>query len=103
MHNLQMVLPHLKDWLEWFSAINLYLRDNFGTFALITFYLLLVYFVIMLLVKVLKAALNLVFYILLPSFALSFLASFLVSYPFFNILPFFICLLLGINLFKVLR
>lgn len=103
MHNLQAVLPNLKGWLEWFSSFNLYIRDNFGTFALITFYLLLIYFVIMLLAKILKATLNLVFYILLPSFALSFLATFLVSYPFFNILPFFVCVMLGINLLKVLK
>ena len=103
VYTLQEIIPHLKEWLGWLLSFNLYIRENVGLFAQITFFLLIVYFVFLLLVKILKATLNLVFYILIPSFALSFLTSFFISYPLFNILPFFVCLMLGINLLKVLR
>lgn len=100
---MQEIIPYLKEWLGWLLSFNLYIRENLGLFAQITFDLLLIYFVFLLLVKILKATLNLVFYILIPSFALSFLASFFIPYSFFNILPIFVCLTLGINLLKVLR
>lgn len=102
-HIFPETIQYLKEWLGWLWSFNLYIRENFGLFAQITFDLLLLYFFLMLLVKIFKAALNLVFYILIPSLILSGLTSFIIPYSFLNILPFFVCLLIGINLIKILR
>ncbi|MCJ7498304.1 MAG: hypothetical protein MUO78_09280 [candidate division Zixibacteria bacterium] len=102
-HTFPEIIQYLKEWLGWLWSFNLYIRQNFGLFAQVTFDLLLLYFFLLLLVKIFKATLNLVFYILIPSLILSGLTSFIIPYSFFNILPFFVCLLIGINLLKVLR
>jgi hypothetical protein len=97
---IQGITEHLKGVLDWFWSLNLYIQSHFGVFAQITFDLLFFYFLLMLLGKIFKATLTLLFYILVPSFVLAFLTSLFIPYPFFNILPFFVCLLLGINLIK---
>ncbi|MDH4223938.1 MAG: hypothetical protein OEV55_10425 [candidate division Zixibacteria bacterium] len=102
-HTLQQSLFSLKEWLDWFLGINFYIRDNFGVFAQIVLCIFALYFVILLVTKLVKAILHLVFYIILPSFVLSLLASLFISYSFFNILPFFVCLMMGINLVRVLK
>ncbi len=97
---IQEIAVHLKEALDWFWSLNLFIQQNFGVFAQIVFDLLLFYFLLILLGKIVKATLTLLFYILVPSFVLAFLTSLLIPYPFFNILPFFVCLLLGINLLR---
>lgn len=91
---------HLKEALDWFWGFNLYIQQNFGVFAQIVFDLLFFYFLLVILGKIFKATLTLLFYILVPSFVLAFLTSLFVPYSFFNILPFFVCVLLGINLLR---
>jgi hypothetical protein len=97
---IQEIIKHLKEALDWFWSFNLYIQQNFGVFAQIVFDLLFFYFLLMLLGKIFKATLHLLFYILVPSLVLAFLTSLFIPYPFFNILPFFVCLLLGINLLR---
>ncbi len=97
---LQSISTYLRQALDLFWSFNLYIQQHFGVFAQITFDLLFFYFLLVLLGKIFKATLNLVFYILVPSFVLSFLTSLLVPYPFFNILPFFVCAMIGINFLR---
>jgi hypothetical protein len=97
---IQEITKYLKEALDWFWSLNLYIQQNFGVFAQIVFDLLLFYFLLMLLGKIFKATLALLFYILVPSLVLAFLTSLFIPYSFFNILPFFVCLLLGINLLR---
>ncbi|HVP36154.1 MAG TPA: hypothetical protein VMT04_04085 [Terriglobales bacterium] len=97
---VQEIIKYLKETLDWFWGFNLYIQHNFGVFAQIIFDLLFFYFLLVLLGKIFKATLDLLFYILVPSFVLAFLTSLFIPYSFLNILPFFVCVLLGINLLK---
>jgi hypothetical protein len=97
---IQGIVEHLKVALDWFWGFNLYIQQNFGVFAQIVFDLLFFYFLLILLGKIFKATLTLLFYILVPSFVLAFLTSLFIPYSFYNILPFFVCVLLGINLLR---
>jgi len=97
---VQEIIRYSKEALDWFWSLNLYIQQNFGVFTQVAFDLLFFYFLLMLLGKIFKATLTLLLYILVPSFVLAFLTSLFIPYPFFNILPFFVCALLGINLLR---
>lgn len=98
LHIVNSVIQGFTTLLDWFGEANLYFGENFGPMGQLTFNLVLFSFLFLILFKVSKATLNFVFYVILPSLALSFLASFVLPYTLVTVLPFCVGLLIVVNL-----
>jgi hypothetical protein len=98
---LQPVFSYLKLFVEWFSGMNQYVNANFGLFVQLALDLLILYIIFMVIYQIIKLSFHILFRILIPAVILAGIVFFFTSYPFFNILPIFVCLLAAINLIKI--
>ena len=96
-HILQLVLSHLKLFVKWFSGMNQYVNAHFGLFVQLTLDLLILYIIFMVVYQLVKLSFRILFRIVIPSVILAGIVFFFTSYSFFNILPIFVCILVGIN------
>ena len=85
---------------DWFENVNLYLYNHFGFWGQLAFCLVLIYFLLLILFKISKAAFDVVFYVIIPSLVLSFLTSFVLPFTFATVLPVCVALLIVVNVFR---
>jgi len=86
--------------VDWFKQANVYFYAHFGLFGQIAFIFVLFYLIFLILSRVLKASLDVVFYVAIPSVILSFLTTFILPYAFVTVLPFCVGLLIVVNIFR---
>jgi hypothetical protein len=86
--------------VDGFKQACVHFYAHFGPFGQVAFILVLFYLIFLILCKILKASLDVVFYVVLPSVILSFLTSFVLPYTFVTVLPFCVGLLIVVNIFR---
>lgn len=99
-HVVSSVVQNLTVFLDWFKDANLYFHDHFGLLGQLAFDLVLFYFLFLVISKIFKAALEVVFYVVIPSLVLSFVTSFVLPFAFATILPVSVGLLIVVNIFR---
>ncbi|MFQ6002925.1 MAG: hypothetical protein ACE5KJ_04190 [Candidatus Zixiibacteriota bacterium] len=97
---LQPAFSYFKFFVNWFSQMNQYVNANFGLFAQVALDLLILYIVFMVVYQMIKLSFRIIFGIVIPSVILAGIVFFFTSYPFFNLLPIFVCILVAINLIR---
>jgi hypothetical protein len=86
--------------LDWFEEANVYLHDHFGLTGQVTFNLGLIAFLFLAVFKISKVVFNLLLWVVIPSLALSFIASCVLPYTFFMVLPFCAGFFIAVNIVK---
>ncbi|MGB8658041.1 MAG: hypothetical protein WCE90_09705 [Candidatus Zixiibacteriota bacterium] len=86
--------------IEWLKAANQYAHASFGFWGQLAFDLVILCLVLLIAFKVTKAAINLVFYVAVPSLVLSFASSFILPFSFAVILPVCVALFMVISVFR---
>ncbi len=99
-HIANSVVQSFTVLLDWFEETNVYLHDHFGLTGQVTFNLALFGLLFLTFFKISKAVFNLLIYFVLPSLALSFLASFVLPYTFLMVLPFCAGFFIAVNIVK---
>ena len=97
---IQNIFSVFETFARWIIQLNLYTHSQLGIFAQVALDLLIFYFLFLLISRVVKAMFDLTRYVILPSVILSGVTSFILPYSFLNLLPFFIGVLIVINLLR---
>lgn len=97
---LQPAFWYLKLFGKWFWEMNQHVNAHFGLFLQLALDLLILYIIFLIIYQIIKLSFRILFRIVIPSVILAGVVFFFTSYSFFNILPFFICLLMAINLIR---
>lgn len=99
-HIANSIVQGLTILLDWFKQANVYSYAHFGLFGQIAFLFILFYLIFLILSRVLKASLDVVFYVAIPSMILSLLTTFVLPYTFVTVLPFCVGLSILVNIFR---
>jgi hypothetical protein len=97
---IQNIFSFFETFVRWIIQFNRYTHSQFGIFAQVALNLLIFYFLFLLVSRVVKAMFDLTRYVILPSVILSGITSFILPYGFLTLLPFFIGVLIVINLLR---
>ncbi|UCD17267.1 MAG: hypothetical protein JSV44_12590 [Candidatus Zixiibacteriota bacterium] len=84
---LQSALSQLSSAPAWLGTAKQALLDKFGTPGLIAAVLVLLSTLVLIMVKLVKVSFDLVRYVLVPSIAVTFIATYFLPYSFVFILP----------------
>jgi hypothetical protein len=99
-HIANSVVQSFTVLLDWFEEANVYLHGHFGLAGQVTLNLALIAFLFLVLFKISKVVFNLLIYVVIPSLALSFIASFVLPYTFLMVLPFCAGFFIAVNIVK---
>jgi hypothetical protein len=104
---IEKITPYLAEakgifslLLHWFKASNHYIFDRFGLWGQIVLDLFLFYLIFVFLKTLFKITINLLGYVILPSFLLSGITSWLTSFPLINTLPIFLAFFLLVSFLR---
>lgn len=92
---LQQAMEYFSTAPNWFADIKQLILDRFGTPGLIAAVLVLLSAVVLLLLKVMKISFDVIRYVLVPSVAITFVATYFLPFSFVYILP------VSVSLFSV--
>lgn len=97
---IENIILFFKTGFEWFVQLNHYVKGNFGFFAQVALDLAILYFLFLLLSKMVKVAFDMLKFVVLPSLLLTGIISFFLPYTFLNLLPFCTGTMIIINLLR---